>query len=146
MNTSVWSKYDSVIDDFLTDVTKWLDERVPVNGSDVAELADTKAVWREIHGNPRIMVQYDKLYNHVCGHTNGFIVKKGTNKADNTMLWVVIPVLTAMDNFYQIGGIRQRKELLNAIKKYKITRAKNPLTRAIISLKKPERFLLGKQR
>ena len=147
MDKIVVDDYHLTISEFLSDVNDWLENRIPRDSTDVDEIFDTKKMWNNtVYKNPKKYVQYDNLYNNVCGHTNGFIIKQGIGKCDKSMLFAVMSVLSAMDNFYQIGGMYQKSVLLQAIKKYKLVRAKNVFERAVVLMKKPERFLAMKQR
>ena len=94
--------------------------------------------------DPYTYTQYDNLFGYVSSHERGFIVKRRNN--DNTMLFAVNDVLIAADKYYRIGSDYQIQELANAIKKYKLLRAKNAFERFKLSLMKPQNLLSTKQR
>lgn len=141
-----FESFGLAIVNFLQDVKTWLDERVPRDDTEVAEIADTKNMWAKVCENPRLYVQYDKLYDDVCNHSRGFFVRRGINMFDNSMYFAVINVLSAADAYYRVDGDYQKLELAEAIKKYKMLRAKNAFARFKISLSNPQKLMFQKQK
>ena len=138
--------YDLTINDFTFDVNDWLNARVPRDDDDVRAINDTKEMWRHVMANPIACSKYDILYSYVCDHERGFIVKHGINNYDNSMLFAVNDVLIAMEYYYDIGDEYQKQELANAIKKYKMLRAKNAFERFKLSMMNPQKLLSTRQR
>ena len=62
------------------------------------------------------------------------------------MLFAVNDVLIAMEYYYDIGDEYQKQELANAIKKYKMLRAKNAFERFKLSMMNPQKLLSTRQR
>ena len=142
--------YNLAISEFLTGVSAWLDERVPRDANDIAEIAETKEMWKKVCSDPRYYVQNDVLDNEVCGHTKGFCVKYGIGKSDTSMMFIVIQTLLAMDEFYKAGELRsvkQEAKLMEKINKYKTihkkARVKNAINRFVDSFKKPTILLIS---
>ena len=139
--------YEKVIYEFLQDVKAWLNKRKPRDSTDVKDIAETKDMWDSVCMNPQFYVQYSNLQDYVANRERGFIVKRGLNQYDNSMLCAVNDVLMAMDKYYRSGGYDvQKLELAEAIKKYKMLQAKNAFERFKISLTKSEKLLIQKQK
>ena len=159
MNQSRVIDYNLTIMEFVLDVNRWLKDRIPhdskdfknANGKNIIRddeelknVIDTMEMWEKVMADPYTYTQYDNLFGYVSSHERGFIVKRRNN--DNTMLFAVNDVLIAADKYYRIGSDYQIQELANAIKKYKILRAKNAFERFKFSLMKPQNLLSTKQR
>ena len=152
MNKSKKSKinkivdYDLTISDFLKDIEVWLSGRDVRDSTDVADVEDTKAMWTILRSDPRHYVQVDQLYGYVLDHERGFLVKRGINDQNNSMMLAVNDMLVAMDKYYRIGGDRQKFELAEAVKNYKLLRVKSKFERFKIAMADPEKLLSPKQR
>ena len=138
--------YDLTISNFLEDVKVWLFNRDVRDSTDVADVEDTKIMWAKLRTNPAYYVQAAQLYNCVSNHERGFLVKRGINDYNNSMMFAVNDMLFAMDEYYRVGEDRQKAELAEAFKKYKLLRAKNAFERLKISLIKSEKLLATKQK
>ena len=138
--------YDLTISNFLEDVKVWLFNRDVRDSTDVADVEDTKIMWAKLRTNPAYYVQAAQLYNCVSNHERGFVVKRGINDYNNSMMFAVNDMLFAMDKYYRIGEDRQKAELAEAFKKYKLLRAKSKFERFKIAMADPVKLLSTKQR
>ena len=147
MKKDVRIDYDSAIAEFLEDVKTWLNQRPVRDAGDVNDVNDTKEMWTQyVIPAPKEAVKYENLYNYVTKHEHGFIVKYAMGDYDTSMMVAVNDVLIAMDKYYQYGGDKEKLGLADAIKNYKMLRAKNAFERLKISLTKSEKLLATKQK
>ena len=138
--------YDLTISGILADIDAWLNERVPRDSTEVAEINDTKEMWEKVCKNPQLYSRYDMTCKSVCGHTNGFVVKKSVNSYDSSMMIIVFRILSAMDEYYRVSGNKQKAVLADVVKEYKMYRAKNKFERFMVSLRQPQHLLSTRQR
>lgn len=137
-------KYDIAINNFLRDVSLWLDERTPRDTTEGIEIDVTKAMWIKLAQDPRKYVEYDSLYEYVSPREHAFSVRR--DKVDNSMLIAVNNVLYAMRGYYQVGDDGRKLKLVNALFGFKKLTAKSMFEKIKYSFMKPEKALLMKQR
>ncbi|MBO7643215.1 MAG: hypothetical protein J6S74_03750 [Alphaproteobacteria bacterium] len=139
-------KYDMAINNFLRDVSLWLDERTPRDTTEDIEIDVTKAMWIKLAQDPRKYVEYDSLYEYVSPHEHAFSVRRGIGKVDNSMLTAVNHVLYAMKGYYQAGDDDSKSKLVDALFMFKKSTAKSMFEKMKYSFMKPEKALFVRQR
>ena len=139
-------QYDVAINNFLRDVSLWLDERTPRDTTEGIEIDVTKAMWIKLAQDPRKYLEYDSLFKYVSSHEHAFSVRRGIGKVDDSMLTAVNHVLYAMKGYYQAGDDGSKSKLVDALFGFKKSTAKNMFEKMKYSFMKPEKALLMKQR
>ena len=137
--------YDSAIAEFLEGVKTWLDQRPVRDSTDALEVRVTKNYWQRVSQNTRFYVQPRSMCSF-GEYGRGFIVRTGFNAYNTDMYLAVLNMMYAMDRYYKNVNEQAKAELANAIKKYKMLRAKNAFERLKISLTKSEKLLATKQK
>ena len=137
--------YDAAINEFLEDVKTWLNQRPVRDSTDALEVRVTQNYWQRVSKNLRFYVQPRAMCSF-CEYGRGFIVRTGVNAYNTDMYSAVLSMMYAMDRYYKNVNEQAKAELADAIKNYKMLRAKNAFERLKISLTKSEKLLAQKQK